>query len=171
MARGAWLWLPIYAPSIAADLFAAFLFARTLAGSQIPLIERIVRLLHSPEERLDPGIPRYARRLTAIWAALFCLLAGVSLALALLAVPHGILSLLGIRPPVSVPQSAWSVFANFLEYVIIAVFFVGEYAYRRRHFPQQPYRSVFDFLRRVVLVTPRALSWPSRPALLQKGQA
>ncbi len=166
LARGAWLWLPVYLPSIAADAFVAFLFARTLAPGETPLIEQIVRLMHAPEERLDARVAPYARRLTLAWAVLFATLGLVSLALALFAAPHGILLLFGVRPPFTVPQQAWSVFANFIEYALVAAFFVGEYVLRRRRFPQQPYRGVLDFLRRMLAVAPRARGLPRPPGVL-----
>jgi hypothetical protein len=50
---GTWRWLPLYAPSIAADTFVAFLFARTLGRAQTPLILQLIRLLHPRDERLD----------------------------------------------------------------------------------------------------------------------
>ena len=156
-AVGGWLWLPIYVPSIAADAFVCFLFARTLAPGQVPLIEQLVRLMHAREERLEASIVSYARVLTGVWALLFAALALVSLALALIARPNGILPLLGITPAVSVRQSTWSLFANFLEYAIVALFFLLEYAYRRRRFPQQPYTGMLDFLRRLSAVAPRVL--------------
>ncbi|HTV53276.1 MAG TPA: hypothetical protein VME21_18925, partial [Steroidobacteraceae bacterium] len=116
------------------------------------------RLMHAREERLEASIVSYARVLTGVWALLFAALALVSLALALIARPNGILPLLGITPAVSVRQSTWSLFANFLEYAIVALFFVLEYAYRRRRFPQQPYTGMLDFLRRLSAVAPRALA-------------
>lgn len=155
---GAWRWLPLYAPSIVADAFVAFLFARTLAPSQTPLIEQLVRLLHEPEERLDPRVAAYARTLTVAWAVLFVLLALSSLTLALLADPNGILLLLGFNPVLTVPQRAWSWFANFLEFAVVAAFFMVEYAYRRRRFPEQPYANVLDFLRRLLAVAPSAFA-------------
>jgi uncharacterized membrane protein len=161
LARSSLAWLPLYAPAIVTDLAGAWLFARTLRLGRVPLIERIVRLLHAPEEQLDPAIVVYARRLTAGWAALFGVLAAVSLGLALCAAPNGILLLIGLQPPVTVPQEAWSLFANFIEYGIFAAFFAIEYAYRRQRFPQQPYANMLDFLRRMLRVAPAAFGAPS----------
>jgi len=156
LARSSLAWLPLYAPAIVTDLFGAWLFARTLTPGRVPLIERIVRLLHAPDEQLDPAIEVYARRLTIAWAGLFAVLAAVSLAMALFAAPNGILLLLGLHPGVTVPQEVWSLFANLLEYGIVAAFFAIEYGYRRQRFPQQPYANILDFLRRMVRVAPAA---------------
>ena len=62
-----------------------------------------------------------------------------------------------ITPPVTVPQEWWSLFANLIGYLIVAAFFVIEYAYRRRRFPRQPYRNMLDFLRRMLAAMPRLL--------------
>jgi hypothetical protein len=55
----------------------------------------------------------------------------------------------GLRPPVTVPLEAWSLFANVLNYVIIAAMFAVEYQVRLRRFPQQSYGSFFNFMRRL----------------------
>jgi len=152
-----WLWLPLYAPSVLADLFAAWLFGHTLAAGRVPLIERLVRLLHPPEEQLLPGVPEYAHRLTLAWSVLFVALALISLLLACVAQPSGVLLLLGVAPPFTVPQQWWSLFANFIEYLIAAGFFAVEYVYRRHRFPQQPYVNMVDFVRRAVAVAPEVM--------------
>jgi uncharacterized membrane protein len=80
----------------------------------------------------------YARHLTQAWAVLFIGLAATNLLLAIFAEPE-----------------VWSLFANLIAYVIVLVFFVAEYAYRRRRFPQQPYRNMFEFVQRVLA------NWPA----------
>jgi hypothetical protein len=81
----------------------------------------------------------------------------VNLLLALLVAPEGLLLAAGITPPVTVRQQVWSLFANLIGYVSIASFFVLEYAYRRRRFPQQPYRNFIDFIGRTIAVSPQLL--------------
>ena len=151
-------WLPLYVTPVLITLFAAWVFGHTLAAGETPLIVRLVRLLHAPK---DPGqeIERYARSVTLAWTLLLSGLSVLSLALALLASPNGILLMSGVRPPVTVPLETWSLFANFLNYVIAGGFFLIEYLYRRRRFPQQPYRNLFDFLRRAAAVSHRAVQW------------
>ena len=151
------IWLPLYAPAVLGDLVVAWVFARTLLPERVPLVERIVRLLHGPDEQLNPDIAPYARRLTLAWAVLFGLLGLISLGLALFAEPNGILVLLGLRPLLTVSQHSWSLFANFIEYLLVAGFFAVEYGYRRRRFPEQPYANVLDFLKRMLTVAPEAV--------------
>jgi uncharacterized membrane protein len=159
VAAQGWPWLPLYAPPVLGDAFLAWLFGHTLARGQVPLIERMVYLVHAPApgEALDAAVLSYARTLTAAWAALFAVLGLTNLLLALCATPNGILVLLGRVPLLAVPQRAWSWFANIAEYLIVAGVFVGEYAYRRRRFPQRPYAGLVDFLRRLSAVAPRIL--------------
>jgi len=154
----AWTWLPLYAPTVLGDAGLAWLFGHTLARGDVPLIERMVRLLHAPGERLDAEVVRYARALTVAWMLLFATLGLANLVLALLAHPNGVLALLGVVPDITVPQRAWSWFANIAEYVIVACFFVAEYAYRRLRFPQQPHAGLLDFLRRLSAIAPRVLA-------------
>ena len=128
-------------------------FARSLGRDRMPLIERVVRAIHGGELP-DPRIPPYARRLTAVWALLLLGLAGWSLWLALMATPGGLLVLFGIQPPWPLPLALWSLFANLLNYLIIGLFFLLEYAWRRRQFPDQPYDGMADFFGRVARLGP-----------------
>jgi uncharacterized membrane protein len=158
-----WIWLSLYLPPVLGDVFGAWLFGHTLLSGRIPLIERLVRRLHgAPDRPLDPAITRYARSLTFAWALLFGLLGATGLALALFAVPNGVLILLGFTPPVSVPQTAWSWFANVAAYGIAAGFFVLEYAYRKMRFPHQPQNSFLEFVRALLAIAPSLIELESR---------
>ena len=83
------------------------------------------------------------------------LLTIVNLALALFAAPHGVLLELGAHPAITVPQEWWSLFANFLNYLLVGALFALEYAVRRRLFPTTPYRDFAEFLRHVIAIGPR----------------
>ncbi len=157
LARSQAAWVPLYAPPVLINFFVAWLFGHTLGAQQTPLIERLVRLLHAPDEHLDPAVWRYARRLTLAWTLLFCGLGLLNLGLALCVVPEGILALLGYDPPIRVSAQMWSLCANLLDYLVAGAFFLVEYIYRGRRFPQQPYRSLFDFIRRAAAVGQRVV--------------
>jgi len=146
--------LVLFLPPILINFFLAWLFGRTLGRGRPTLIERLTYLLHSPDEVLDPAIGQYAARLTAVWTALFVVLGVVNLLLALVATPSGLLESAGYSPPLTAPLATWSQFANLWNYAIVGAVFVGEWSYRRRRFPQQPYRNIFDFIRRAVGVGP-----------------
>ena len=153
-----WLWradaasLVLYLPPTLLNVFLAWLFGHTLAHGSVPLVERLVLMLQRPGEPLEAAIAHYARRLTLLWTALFVLLAAVNLGLAACATPGGLLEAGGIRAPFSVSRESWSLFANVLNYAIVAAFFLLEYAYRRQRFPGRPYRNLLDFLRRAAAV-------------------
>ena len=149
--------LPLYLPPIIVPAFLAFVFGNTLRPGRTPLISQLIRLLHAAGEEPEPAVWSYARRLTATWTALFVALATFNLLLAALAEPDGLLRASGIDPGLAVSHEVWSLFTNLIEYLLVAAFFVIEYAYRRQKFPRQPYRNMFDFLRRMAAAMPRLI--------------
>lgn len=146
--------LVLFVPPVAITAGLAALFGQSLRDGRVPLIQKLVLAIHPPDDPDLPDIRVYTRRLTAIWAALLGLLAAVNLVLALIARPGGLLDTFGVASPVSVSIETWSLFANFLGYLAIAVLFAVEYAFRKRVFPRQPYRNFADFLQRVARVAP-----------------
>ncbi len=157
--------LVLLLPPVLLNLFLAWLFGHTLARGSIPLIERLVLLLQPPGVAPEPGVIPYTRRLTQAWTVLFLLLAASSLVLAACATPGGLLESAGLSAPFTVRHETWSLFANVLNYGIVAAFFVLEYVYRRRRFPHRPYRNFAEFLRRAAAAGPAlAASFGARPA-------
>src|SRR5262245_36871967 len=151
--------LPLFVAPVLVPAFMAWVFGHTLSPDRTPLIEQLIRALHAQSEQApDPDVWPYARRLTLAWTLLFVAIASLNFLLALLAEPDGVLLSAGVRPPWTVPLEWWSVFANLLGYVLVAVFFLIEYAYRRRRFPQQPYRNMFDFIRRMLAALPELVA-------------
>ena len=148
--------LPLYLPPIMIPAAVGWLFGQTLLAGRMPLIEQFLRAMERSEQEPAPAVLSYARQLTSVWSALLFSLALINLLLAAFAAPQGLLLASGIVPPVTVPQEAWSWFANCIAYLVIAVFFVVEFAFRRRRFPQQPY-SFISFVRRTIEVSPRVM--------------
>jgi len=140
--------LPLMLPPVLFNLAIGLYFARSLAPGRMPLIERIVRALNHGEVH-HPDVPAYARAWTRAWAGILLTLAAINALLALLAAPKGVLLGLGLSPPLSVPLEVWSLFANLLNYLIVAVVFVGEYLYRSRRFPHSDYGGFVGFLKRI----------------------
>jgi uncharacterized membrane protein len=136
-------------PPVLLNGIMAWLFGRTLRPGRMPLIERAARTMRGPGAVISPEVVAYARGVTQVWSGLFIALAVVDLVLAALASPGGLLLTAGLQPPVTVPVSAWSMFANVLSYVLIAALFAVEFAVRGRRFPNQPYRGFLDFARRL----------------------
>jgi uncharacterized membrane protein len=148
MVAGACWWLStleqtivlLYLPPIIVPAFLACVFGNTLLPGRTPLIAQLIRLLQPPGDEPEDAVWSYARKLTAAWTVLFVALVVFNLALAALAAPH-----------------VWSLFTNLIEYLIVAAFFAIEYAYRRQRFPRQPYRNMFDFVRRLLAAMPRLM--------------
>jgi uncharacterized membrane protein len=142
----------LYVPPVALNLLAGLVFARTLAPGRVPLIEQFARLMHGAP--LDPRIPPYARALTTTWAVLLFSLAAIDLVLALLAVPGGVLARFGIETPLAVPQTWWSLFANFIGWALIVLLSVVEWFVRKARFPSQPYAGFAEYARRLAQLGP-----------------
>ncbi len=151
-----WLDLLLLAPPVLFTGWLAWLFGRSLLGGRTPLVTRIVSALYAQSGwPLPEGLPAYARRLTLGWALLLAGLTLANAALAVCAVPGGVLYALGREPWVAVPQHAWSWFANLLNYGMVGGFMAAEFQYRKRRFPQRPYRNGLDFARRLAALGPR----------------
>lgn len=113
-------------------------FARTLRAGRTPLIASIVEMLEGDDAgNLPAPLRRYTRGLTLAWAVLLAGLALVNAGLALCAVPGGVLASVGVTPAFTVTKLQWSWFANGFNYGIVALFFVVEFAYRRKCFPER----------------------------------
>jgi len=155
LAGSVWLDLLLLAPPVLFTAWLAWWFARSLRGGRTPLVTRIVSALYAQSGwTLPEGLPAYARGLTAAWAALLAFLSVANAALALCAVPGGVLYSLGFRPWIAVSHSAWSWFANLLNYGLVGGFMLAEFQYRKRRFPQRPYRNGAEFARRMAALGP-----------------
>ncbi len=134
-------------PALIAALIA-WIFARTLAHGRRPLIARMIAAMDGAPMLQEPAIDRYARRLTALWAAYQGALALIGLLLA----AHA--WLLPGRWP-------WLPDARLFGIVIlpaaVAALLLVEFALRPRLLPQAPQRSLPAFLRGVLLAWPAAL--------------
>jgi uncharacterized membrane protein len=147
--------LPLLLPPMLFLGLVGWFFGRTLRPGRVPLITRIVEALNAQAGLpMTPDLYRYTRRLTTVWAVLLAVLALANLLLALCAVPGGMLAQFGYRPPLAVSDEQWSWVANFLNYGIVAGLFCGEYLWRKRVFPQRPYRNFPQFLQQMARLGP-----------------
>ena len=150
-----WLDLLLLAPPVLFSGWVAWWFARSLRAGRTPLVERIVTALYAQAGWAMPAeLPGYARRLTAAWAALLAFLALANAALAMCAVPGGVLHAFGMEPWIAVPHAAWSWFANLLNYGLVGGFMLAEFQYRKRRFPRRPYRNAAGFARQMAALGP-----------------
>ena len=120
----------VYAVPVAINLALFALFASTLLPGRKPLITAYVELQY---DTVSIATRRYTARVTAAWAAFFALMAAQCVLLALFA-----------------PTQIWSLFVNFLNYVLVMVFFAAEYWVRRRVLRERRHPSFARFLRNLV---------------------
>lgn len=102
-------------------------FAATLRRGRQSLIGSVAARVHGG---LTPPMARYTRKLTAVWAGYFLGMALLSLAV------HA-----------TRPWSDWSLLANVLTPVAIAVLFVGEHLLRYRLHPEFERSGLLDTVR------------------------
>lgn len=115
----------VYVPPVLINIALMVLFGRTLLPGATPLVSRIASLWRGP---LDHMVSQYTRRVTIAWTVFFALMVLESVALALFA-----------------PLSIWSLFTNFLNYVLILLFFLVEYQMRLYCLPTHEHLSFRDF--------------------------
>lgn len=113
------------------NCFLAYYFYQSLIPGREPVISRVARLERG---RLLPAdVARYTRNLTWGWCVFFLALA---VELSVLAV--------------STTIETYMLFANTINLLLVAAFFLVEYAYRCNHFPQYPQKSLLHFARKIM---------------------
>jgi uncharacterized membrane protein len=111
------------------------LFSATLLPGQKPLIARFAEIIHA--HALDDLTRRYTRRVTILWSSLFAGMMLESLLLAWLA-----------------SAETWSLFTNFINYLLVLLVFIVEYQYRIRRLSHLHHPGFFGFL-----VSLRRIEW------------
>jgi uncharacterized membrane protein len=131
------LWLAAHFPSmllcvppVAINLALCALFARTLRQGREPLVSHIARIERGGQLAAD--LACYTRNLTRAWAGFFVLMAVISATLA-----------------VTGPLAAWSLFSNLLNYLLVVLFFILEYVYRRVRYRHHPHASPWQTMLRL----------------------
>lgn len=127
------VWFPaavVYAPPLFLNLALCAVFAGTLRGGREALVSGFARVERGGD--LPPDLWRYTRLLTGAWAAFFALMAGVSLSLALWGTIF-----------------SWSLFTNLVNYVLVILFFMLEYSYRRLRFPHYEHATPRELISRI----------------------
>ncbi|RBA25051.1 hypothetical protein [Herminiimonas fonticola] len=107
---------------IATNMMLCWFFAHTLFGGRTPIITTLARSIH-PD--IPDNVVRYTRTVTLAWALFF--------------VVQILLSLLIYY---AAPISAWSLFANVLNWPLVILMFAAEYACRKRVNPDFQHATV-----------------------------
>lgn len=97
-------------------------FAHTLFGGRTPVITTLARAIHA---EIPDKIVRYTRSVTIAWSLFFAMQVVVSLA---------IFNFASIQ--------TWSIFANVLNWPLVVLMFVVEYAFRRRVDPNFQHATI-----------------------------
>jgi uncharacterized membrane protein len=114
-------------PPVLINGILCLLFGYTLLPGQRPLISRFAEIMHG--HALDPLALRYTRAVTLLWTGLFALMALESLLLGLLAEPR-----------------IWSLFTNFINYLVVLLVFFLEYQVRLRRLSHLEHSGFTKFL-------------------------
>lgn len=107
--RLAWMYLVEH---VATNGLLCWFFAHTLFGGRTPVVTTLARAIHG---ELPDAVVRYTRTVTLAWALFFAAQVVVSICLFNAA-----------------SIETWSVFANVLNWPLVVLMFVVEYAFRRR---------------------------------------
>lgn len=118
--------LALQAVPVLVNLLLMLVFGRTLLPGREPLITRFHRVIGDGEAPAD--IISYTRALTAVWTAVFAVLAVLSIALAVFA-----------------SHATWSLFTNGVNYLVVGALFVGEYFFRKIRLGHYAHPSPLQF--------------------------
>lgn len=118
-----------FLPPILINLAIGIIFLNGLGRGKTTVIEKYIVLL---EGGITEKEHRYARRLTMVWAVVLMLLMIESVMLAALA-----------------SHQVWSLFTNFINYLLLAMMFIIEYQVRIRVFVEKQHMSFFEYLNRL----------------------
>ncbi|MCK5696549.1 MAG: hypothetical protein KAI02_00205 [Gammaproteobacteria bacterium] len=121
----------LYIPPIVISLLILFPFARSLSPDYIPLITQFYYL--TEENTIESKRVRYTTYLTIIWVVLMSLMLLEVIVLSLFA-----------------PLEIWSLFTNFINYLILCVFMVIEWLFRAVYFKQ--WTSPVIFIKQLILI-------------------
>lgn len=119
LARLDWIYLIEHAVANGA---MCWFFAHTLFAGRTPVITTLARTIHPV---LPPKIVCYTRQVTIAWALFFAVQIVVSML---------IFNLGSVK--------AWSLFANILNWPLVALMFVAEYGFRTRVDPDFPHATI-----------------------------
>ena len=120
----------LYVPPVIISLVFFIVFFNTLLPGKEPLVTAIGEKSRGP---LTQEMRRYTKGVTILWA-LTC----------------GLMFMSSILLPIYAPYELWSLFANFLNYIILAMLFFIEFVYRCWRFPDHDHPSFIDYIKIVI---------------------
>lgn len=118
-----------FLPPIVINLVIGAIFVNGLRRNQTPVIEKYILLM---EGSISDRQQRYARWVTVAWACLLAILLIESIVLA-----------------AYFSRETWSLFTNFINYLVLGLMFLGEYIVRLFIFPDGQHMQFMDYLNRL----------------------
>ena len=115
-----------FMPPIAINFFVGMIFLNGLRKNQRPVIEKYIEAM---EGSVDAEQRRYARSVTIAWVVV---LFGLMLESIILSAFFS--------------HEVWSLFTNFINYIILGLMFVVEYIVRLRVFPDRQHMSFVEYM-------------------------
>jgi len=120
----------LYVPPIVISLVFFIVFFNTLLPGKEPLVTDIGEKSRGP---LSPEMRRYTKGVTILWA-----------------IACGAMFLSSVLLPVFASHETWSLFANLLNYAILAILFFVEFVYRCWRFPDHNHPGFIDYIKIVI---------------------
>ncbi len=120
----------IYASSMIILILLFIVFFHSLFPGHTPLVTDIGEKTRGP---LTEAMRHYTRTVTIVWASLFGVMVTWSILLAWLGSP-----------------SLWSLFSNVINYILVGSVFLGEFLFRKWHFPDHDHPNFFQYIRIVI---------------------
>lgn len=120
----------LYLPPVLIPLLLWSIFLRGLLPGKVPLVTAIAEQVHGS---LSSQMRRYTRGVTLMWTIFFAALALWSALLPWLAT-----------------ITLWSLFTNFINYMLVGLLFVAEFVYRKWRFQDYDQPRFVDYLKIVV---------------------
>ncbi len=127
----------LYLPPVLIPLLVFSLFFRSLLPGNTPFVTAIAA---QSRGELTEELSLYTRHVTIIWAIIL-----------------GLLTIEAILFPWLVSDHIWSLFTNIINYVVIALMFVGEYIVRRVRFRDYEHPGFIQYLQLVFRANVRKL--------------
>ncbi len=148
--------LLLEAVPVGINALLAWWFGRTLFMAE-PLVARCIVAIEGTARLRERGVARYARQLTAFWAALLAANALLLSVLLLCAERTGVLARFDMLRPLRVDEWWAAAWLHAGGYVLLAAVFVLEYAYRRWRLRHLQHLSLPQMLLRLAVNWPRLL--------------
>ena len=125
----------IYLPPIIMISLIFYPFVRSVMPGKTPLISRFYQLT---ENENNPQAMQYTEKVTWVWVVLIALLLSNTLILTFFA-----------------PLEIWSLFTNFINYILMLVLFIAEWLFRMYWFKQ--WVSPLKFIKQLLTIDQREL--------------